>query len=92
MLRYSKAIVVEACDLEEAVSTRYGIEINEIRSLLFYDDYMNDCFKTYYFGEDDKYEGYSWQNEENIKTKNLINQFLRETFPNEQEVLIDVSW
>lgn len=92
MLRYSKAIVVEACDLEEAVSTRYGIEINEIRSLLFNDDYMNDCFKTYYFGEDDEYKGYSWQNEEDIKTKNLINQFLRETFPNETEILIDVSW
>lgn len=92
MLRYSKAIVVEACDLEEAVSTKYGVEIEEIRSLLFGDSYVNDSFKNYYFEEDDEYNGYSWENEEDIKARNLINQFLREEFPGETNILIDVSW
>jgi hypothetical protein len=92
MLRYSKAIVVEACDLEEAVSAKYGVEIEEIRSILFDDNYINDSYKRYYFEEDDEYNGYSWENEENIKARNLVNQFLREEFPGETEILIDVSW
>lgn len=92
MLKYSKAIVIKACDLREAVFAKYGVEIEEIRNLLFYDDYTNDCFKKYYFDDDYEYEGNSWENEEDIKTKNLINQLLRETFPGETEVLIDVSW
>ena len=87
--------VIDIDDLEQAIEIQFGKEVlahYEIRQLLFYDEYMNDCCIRYYFGDDVKYHGYRWEDENDISIRNLINQFLRDEFPGQTDILIDVSW
>ena len=83
---------VWAEDLREAVNTQFGCEIENIANLLFPEDYMNDCYKSYNFEVDDEYHGYDWEDEERIRLTNLVNAYLRDVFPGEKRILIDVSW
>lgn len=85
--------VIDHYSLEEAVNKRFGVKIKEINSLLFDDDYQNDCLKRYSFEEDlDWQPSYTWCSEENVKLENLVRQYLREELPGHDIVLIDVSW
>ena len=105
MLKHSKekVIIVEARDLEDAVSAKYGIEIEvDFCYLLFGEEYANFSYKFYCFDEDEEYDEsfwedeeyneYAWESKENVETRNLINQFLREEFPGEVEILVGISW
>lgn len=88
--------VIDVIDLEHEVIARYpelesDIEHYEIREIMFNDDYNNDCYKSYFFGEDIEYK-YSWQNEAKVKIENIIRAYLREVLPDEERVIIDVSW
>ena len=88
--------VIDIIDLERDIIARHpelesDIEYFEIRAIMFDDDYNNDCYKAYFFGEDVEYK-YSWQNEEKIKIENIIRAYLREVLPDEDHVSIDVSW
>ena len=82
-MRYEMKPVVRICELEAEVNER-GVEVSELRPVLFFDGYINDCYKHYYFD----YEG---EGEEG-KIIDVVNQILRETFPDRDSVLIDVSW
>lgn len=88
--------VIDIIDLEQEVIARHpelenDIEHYEIREIMFGDDYNNDCYKSYFFGEDIEYK-YSWQNKEKVKIENIIRAYLREVLPDEKRVIIDVSW
>lgn len=91
MAIYEMKPVIEIGVLEEAIYTQFNVNY-DLRSILFYDDYMNDCYKSYYFADDEEYEGYSWQDEERIRMRNLVNAYLRDILPGHDSVLIDVSW
>ena len=91
MAVYEMKPVIDVGVLEEEIYTQFDVDC-DLRSILFYDDYMNDCYKSYYFADDDEYEGYSWQNEEHIRIRNLVNAYLRDILPDHDSVLIDVSW
>lgn len=87
--------VIDIYNLEKAIEIQFGEEVlanYELRQLLFRDQFMNDCCIRYYFDDDVEHHGYSWENENEISVLNLINQFLRDEFPGQDEVLIDVSW
>lgn len=88
--------VIDIIDLEEEVIARHpelesDIENYEIREIMFNDDYNNDSYKSYFFGEDVEYK-YSWQNEKKVKIENVIRAYLREVLPDEERVIIDISW
>lgn len=88
--------VIDIIDLEREVIARHpelanDVEYFEIREIMFDDDYNNDCYKAYFFGEDAEYK-YPWQSEEKIKIENIIRAYLREVLPDEDHVIIDVSW
>lgn len=91
MAIYEMRPVIEIGVLEEAIYTQFNVD-DDLRSILFYDDYMNDCYKSYYFADDKEYKGYSWQNEERIRMRNLVNAYLRVILPGHDSILIDVSW
>jgi hypothetical protein len=91
MAIYEMRPVIEIRVLEEAIYTQFNVDC-ELRSILFYDDYMNDCYKSYYFADDEEYKGYCWQDEERIRIRNLVNAYLRDILPGHDSVLIDVSW
>jgi hypothetical protein len=93
MAVYKMYPVIEVGILEDEIKTRFNIDVqDELRNILFYEDYMNDCYKSYYFADDEEYTGKSWQNEEHIRIRNLVNAYLRDILPGHEKVLIDVSW
>lgn len=86
-MTHKKMIVINIRDLEEALTQQYGSEeFSELRNTLFYDDFMNDCYKQYWFDDDLD------EDEDDAPIINCINAFLRDIFPGEESVLIDVSW
>ena len=86
-MKYKKMITISIYDLEEALVQQYGSEeFSDLRNILFYEDYMNDCYKQYWFDDDLD------EKEDNAAIINCINGFLRDIFPDEERVLIDVSW
>ena len=84
--------VVDYNNLKAAVNLQFNTDIEDICQLLFGDDYMNDSYKRFYFSGMEEYHGYSWENEENIRLRNLVRAYLKDTLPDYEYVLIDVSW
>ena len=79
--------------LEDELKLQFDIEIQrELSTLLFYDDdYMNDCYKSYYFKNDYEYTGKPWEDEERIRITNCVNVILRDSLPGKERILINVS-
>lgn len=84
--------VVDYNNLKAAVNLQFNTDIEDICQLLFGDDYMNDSYKRFYFSGMEEYHGYSWENEENIRLRNLVRAYLKDALPDYEYVLIDVSW
>ena len=84
--------VVDYNNLRAAVNLQFNTDIDDICQLLFGDDYMNDSYKRFYFRGMEEYHGYSWENEENIRLRNLVRAYLKDALPDYEYVLIDVSW
>lgn len=91
MAIYTMLPVIEIRVLEDELLTQFGIACGDLTPILFGDNYMNDCYKLYSFDQDEEYK-YSWENEEHIHIRNLINTYLRDTIPNHTHVLIDITW
>jgi hypothetical protein len=93
MAIYKMFPVVEIYDLEKELKTQFDVDIEgELRNILFYDNYQNDCYKSYYFEDDEEFHGDAWEDEEHIRIRNLVNAYLRDTLPDYSRVLIDVTW
>ena len=84
--------VVNVDELEDAVNAQFGCEIAEMRNLLFSDDFSNDSYQSFWYGKMEIFEGRSWQNEEQIRLRNLVRAYLQDTIPDYDRVLVDVSW
>lgn len=84
--------VVDCYDLERAVNRQFDCEIEDISTLLFDNDYNNDSYKSFYFREMETYDGHFWQNEEDIRLRNLVRAYLQDIVPDYDRVLINVSW
>ena len=91
-MKHSLEIYIDVCDLEDEICESYDVEPFEARNLFWEGDYNNDSAKVLYFDSDEEYNGYSWENEEEIKLRNLIYAHLRKLFPNTNKVLVDVTW
>ena len=93
MAIYTMYPVIDVTDLEDAIRIQFGVDVeDEMRNILFGDDYQNDCYKSYYFADDEEYTGESWQDEEEIRIRNLVNAYLRDILPDYERVLVDVTW
>lgn len=92
MAVYTMYPVIEVGVLEDEIKTQFGVDVQgELSSILFYDNYMNDCYKSYCFEDDEEYK-YSWQNEDHVRIRNLVNAYLRDILPDYTHVLVDVTW
>ena len=92
MAVYEMYPVIEVSALERELEIQFDVEVDELRNILFDDDYQNDCYKSYCFAEDEEYTGESWQDDKEIRIRNLVNAYLRDILPDYERVLIDVSW
>ena len=84
--------VIGASELESAVNIQFGVNIEDITSLLFGDCFINDSYKSFYYRENETYNGFPWENEEDIRHRNLVRAYLQDTIPDYDRVLIYVSW
>ena len=93
-MQHTNMIVVADGDIVEEVNAKYGVEIEYVANLFWEGDFMNDCYKSLWIEEeaDEEFNGYEWENEEEIKHRNLVRKHLRECFPGVERVLVDVSW
>jgi hypothetical protein len=93
MAVYRMYPVIDVDALENELKTQFDIDIEgNLRSILFYDNYQNDCYKSYCFEDDEEFHGYAWENEEHIRIRNLVNAYLRDILPDYTHVLVDVTW
>ena len=84
-MKYTFAPVIDIRELEKVLETQYDIDTDDLRSILFRDDYYNDCFKKYYFRT-------AWKSHEEEPIEVCVKTFLQDVFPNNDYVMIDVSW
>ena len=92
MAIYTMHPVIEVRVLEKELKTQFDVDVDNLSGILFYDNYQNDCYKSYCFADDEVYEYPAWQNEEHIRIRNLVNAYLRDILPDYERVLIDVTW
>lgn len=84
-MKYTFAPVIDIRELEKALESQYDIDTDDLRGILFSDDYYNDCFKKYYFTS-------KWESYDENPIEVCVKAFLRDVFPDRDYVLIDVSW
>ena len=93
MAVYTMYPVIEVRVLENEIKTQFDVDVEgELSNILFYDNYQNDCYKSYCFEDDDEFHGYAWEDERRIRIRNLVNAYLRDILPDYTRVLIDVTW
>lgn len=93
MAVYTMYPVIEVRVLENEIKTQFDVDVEgELSNILFYDNYQNDCYKSYCFEDDDEFHGYTWEDERRIRIRNLVNVYLRDILPDYTRVLIDVTW
>ena len=93
MAVYTMYPVIEVGVLEDELKIQFDVDIeDELRNILFGDDYQNDCYKSYCFEDDEEFHGYAWEDEERIRIRNLVNAYLRDILPHYTHILIDVTW
>ena len=83
---------VDYSTLQDAINLQFGTDIDNLCTLLFDYDFTNDSYKSFYYGEMEVFEGHPWQNEEDIRLRNLVRAYLQDVLPDYEYVLIDVSW
>ena len=84
--------VIHAEDLRKEVNLQYGCDIEDIAALLFPGDYQNDCYKNFYYAELEDRNPWSWEDEDTVTLINLVKTYLQDILPDQDDVLIDVSW
>lgn len=89
-MNYKMMPVINASELVEAVNLQYNIKIDNIATLFWDGDYMNDCCKYLCFDDDMIEEAEEDENNEQL----CVLTYLKDTFKDcgYDTVLIDVSW
>ena len=82
---------IDGYELEKAVNLQFGTNI-ELFPLLFGENYSDGIYKSFDFSKEEKFYGYRWENEEDIRLRNLVRAYLKDILPNHNEVLINIYW
>lgn len=94
-MKYTMKPVVSVHEIEKAVELQYGESI-ELRTLMWPEDFMNDSYKSLYFGDNQiaEYEENpdDYEEEEERRHTLLVYSILKDAFPDIDSVLVDVSW
>lgn len=96
-LSFTMMPVIDVYALERALIAQYGPdfanEYGELTNVLFGDCYVNDSYKSYYFGTIHDLSNLSaWEDETQCRLENCINAYLQDVLPGHTRVLVDVSW
>ena len=92
MIRVENMPVVNIYNIRKELMER-GVEsmyLHKLRRLMFDDRFMNDVYVSYYIGDDVCEEYYD--DEGDARVVQMIIDILREACPDNDAVLVDVSW
>lgn len=91
MLKYTIMPVIWVGDLEEALKVQYGPDFltqkDDLRNILFGDDYCNDVAKQLNILDITEVA-----DKRHIRIANCAKTFLQDLFPDQEYVMIDVTW
>lgn len=93
-MNYELIPVLSIRELENVLYDKKKIVVNELRAILFNDQYVNDCYKSLYFADDETIDGWDPDPDDlyEMKVRNSLYEILREEFPNREIIIVDVSW
>lgn len=101
-MKHTKEIIIALEDLADELVALGAITKDEVENLgfLLFNDYTNDCYKSFSldWSEADMEESLVKTREtfpyylRNIEVSVAATRFLQKEFPNEDHVLVDVSW
>lgn len=84
-IKYTPMITITADELEGIITEKYPEAPVEIANDLFFGDFVDDCYKSLNITDNEWAEELGPYYEYLFKT-------LREAFPGQNHILIDVSW
>ena len=90
-MKYTIHKTITDGDIMTAIEEKYGVYIENVAQLLF-DVYYNDSFKKLYIHDEGWKEDLRASEDEDDKNTLLILEYLDEEFPNDNVILVDVSW
>lgn len=92
-MKFVELKTISIHDLRDAIEAQYDVYIENVAGLLFGDDgYTNDSYKKLYFNDEGwKDDLKDSEDEDDIHTLLMLN-FLSDCFPNDEYILVDVSW
>ena len=93
-MKYIMMPVININDLREALVLQYGEEFRyyELNQIMFGDEYINDVYKRYFYGNGPVKLNPSWPNLREREIENCIITFLADAFRDFHSILVDVSW
>ena len=83
---------VEITDLEEEIHFQYGIDVDIAPLFNFLN---NDCYEILAIHEEndeDPEQVFTWESPDAIIQRNLVRAHLRDLFPNDEIVLVEISY
>ena len=87
---YREMIVVDVDDINEEVWRQFNTAV-DTRDL-FWSDYFGTGYKYLDFFEDEVYIGFDPQIEQDCRERNLVRCVLRDNFPEQSGILVDLEW
>lgn len=90
MINVEMVPVIDIRDIEDLYTKHTGHN-EELRQIMFGDDYMNDCYKMFYLDNSDLCENEE-DYDDNDEVLKIIVKLLRENGIKDDRILIDVSW
>ena len=94
-MKYKEIKVVEANEIEKAVEKHYGVNI-ELAELMWPENFMNDCYKYLCFDEDmimeNKEDMERHPEKARYRERAMVYSIMKNYFPDDETVLVDVSW
>lgn len=96
-MKYTFIPIIKIDDLEKDLILQFGEDFlggEELRNIMFDTSYINDvcCFYSWKHLTEDEADYYDDTEDECDRINRLIMSFLKDTFPDYTEVLVDVSW
>ncbi len=76
--------VIDSNDLGEQIKAQYNLDLC-IPEVLFPEDFMNDCFKEYYYKD-------VWEDEVFPSDEACVRKYLCDTLPQYDSILVKISW
>lgn len=89
-MRFKNVIMINSYDLEAALEEEFDETYDEILTLFFGENFVNDSAKKLFLAPEQVWSEYD--DAVAIERRNTVRKFLREMWPDEELVWISIAW